>query len=72
MDRRRLETDDVIDKVGADVRSLNTPNSANLKDLFKRYLDLRIENIWKWRGTEFDQGEPETQRLNKPSRGSSS
>jgi hypothetical protein len=43
----------ILHKVQAEALSLNTPNSNNLKVLFKKYLDLKIEDVWQWRGAKF-------------------
>lgn len=44
----------ILEKLRDEIRSLNTPNSKNLKILFKKYLDLTIEHSWIWRGNTFD------------------
>lgn len=43
----------ILDKLQDDITSLNTPNSKNLKILFKKYLDLKIEHAWRWRSVSF-------------------
>ncbi len=38
----------IREKLEEDVSSLNTPNSANVKTLFKRYFNIKIDESWKW------------------------
>lgn len=45
----------ILNKLREDIASLNTPNSKNLKILFKKYLDLKIEDAWKWHNVTFTQ-----------------
>lgn len=40
----------LVDKFQKDLAELNTPNSANVGKLFKRYLDIDITKQWKWQG----------------------
>lgn len=41
----------ILEKFKQDVSALNTLSSANVKKLFKRYLDLDITQHWKWHKT---------------------
>ncbi len=38
----------IREKLEEDVSSLNTPNSGNVKTLFKRYFNIKIDESWKW------------------------
>jgi hypothetical protein len=40
----------IKNKVREDLSALNTPNSANVKALFKRYLGEDITKAWRWPG----------------------
>ncbi|HET9284494.1 MAG TPA: HEPN domain-containing protein [Candidatus Angelobacter sp.] len=40
--------DAIREKFNHDVSALNTPDSANIKVLFERYLDLDITKYWRW------------------------
>jgi len=36
------------------IRSLNTPNSKNVRRLFTEFLNIDLETVWKWPGHDFD------------------
>lgn len=40
----------IQEKFDEETRTLNTPNSANIKKLSKRYLGLDLTERWKWKG----------------------
>jgi hypothetical protein len=40
----------VREKFQSDVAGLNTPSSTNIRELFKRYLEVDITASWKWKG----------------------
>lgn len=40
----------LLEKFTDDIEKLNTPNSANIRSLFKRYLGADITNEWRWQG----------------------
>lgn len=41
-------------KFKQDIAALHTPNSKNVRKLFKRYLGLDVTGIWKWQGISSD------------------
>ena len=40
----------LMEKFSGDIEALNTPNSANVRELFKRYLGEDITKAWCWQG----------------------
>ena len=38
----------LLSKFKNDIARFHTPNSENIKRLFKRYLNLNVESCWEW------------------------
>jgi hypothetical protein len=44
----------VIEHFNEHIANFNTPNSRNIIDLFKRYIDSNIKTAWQWEGMKPD------------------